>query len=148
MHLQQVTYISAMVALGLISVSNGLGINCRGSSMCSTGDVLTAQNLRNSINGLPDDKYFKSGEHIACDPAGLANPIPWAPRIGGSICAFVQNKDGLNGKELKRLAQFIVDHGCKMCGSVPTDFPDKNDVKNGELTFNYVAKPKCREGLC
>lgn len=148
MHLQQISYILAVTALGLVSVSNGLGINCRGSAMCSTGDVWTADNLKNSINGLPDDKYFKEGDHIACDPAGLANPIPGAPKIGGGICAFVQKTDGLNGKDLKRLAQAIVDHGCKMCGSVPKDYPDSNDVNDGELTFNYVVKPKCAEGLC
>ena len=139
---------SAIAALGLVSVSNGLGINCRGSTMCSTGDIYTAQNLRNSINGIPDDKWYPKGEHIACDIAGVPVPLPGVPRLGGSICAFVQSTDGARGRNLKRLAQYIVDHKCRICGSVPTHFPDSNNVKDGQLTFNYVKKPKCQEGIC
>ena len=32
-------------------------------------------------------------------------------------------------------------------GSVPTGFPGNNDVKNGQLTFNYVRQA-CGNGIC
>jgi Kp4 protein len=37
------------------------------------------------------------------------------------------------------------DHGCRGCGSVPTN--PGNDVKNGELTVNYVENP-CSSSIC
>ncbi|TPX13588.1 uncharacterized protein E0L32_006059 [Thyridium curvatum] len=150
MHLTQAHFLSVAALLGLFAGSSqGLGINCRGSGMCPTGDHLVAENLRNSINGAPDDKTFKKGDHIACDPSagGTAPWIPGLPRLGGEICAFVQSVDSMTGKQVKALAQRIVDHGCKVCGSAPLD-KEKNDVKYGQLTFNYVTKPKCKEGLC
>lgn len=80
MHTFQATHLSALVLGLLAATSHGLGINCRGSSMCSIGtDGLGAQNLRNSINGVPDNKWFKAGEHIACDPkVGVPIPLPWS----------------------------------------------------------------------
>jgi len=35
----------------------------------------------------------------------------------------------------------------EVCGSVPTGFPGNNDVKNGQLTFNYVRQA-CGNGIC
>ena len=149
MHLLQAHSLSALAVLGLASMSHGLGINCRGSALCSSSDSYTAENLRSSIGGVPDDKYFPKGKHIACDRGGVTwVPIPGVPATGGGICAFVQNIDGMLGKDLKRLAGFIVDHGCNVCGSVPTDYPDSNNVKDGQLTFNYVSSPDCEEGIC
>ncbi|KAM7190129.1 Killer toxin [Naviculisporaceae sp. PSN 640] len=147
MHAFQAHSLSALVLGLLAATSHGLGINCRGSGMCSIGtDGLGAENLRNSINGVDDNKWFRAGEHIACDPrVGPSFPIPWTPQLGGGICAFIQNIDGMDGRTVKRLAQAIVDHKCKTCGSAPLR---DNDVKYGQLTFNYVEHPKCEEGIC
>ncbi|KAM7189675.1 Killer toxin [Rhypophila sp. PSN 637] len=146
----QAHHISTLVLGLLATTSQALGINCRGSSMCGVGtDSWVSQNLRNSINGIDDNKYFKSGDHIACDPkGGVGSPIwwlPWIPQIGGGICAFVQSIDGMDGRTVKWLAKAIVDHKCKVCGSAPLR---DNDVKYGQLTFNYVEHPKCDEGIC
>jgi len=51
----------------------------------------------------------------------------------------------MDGRTVKRLAQDIVDHKCTHCGSAPLR---DNDVQFGQLTFNYVVKPKCDEGIC
>lgn len=104
--------LSVIALLSLLAQSShALGINCRGSGFCPTGDKLVAENLRNSINGAPDDKVFKKGDHIACDPeAGGTIPyIPFIPRVGGKVCAFVQDIDSMDGRTIKRLAQDIID---------------------------------------
>jgi hypothetical protein len=59
----------------------------------------------------------------------------------GAVCAFYQNTGGWQAKRAKDIVGHLVAHNCKVCGSVPTDYPNSNDVKNGQLTFNYVASP-------
>lgn len=129
-----------------------LGINCRGSGFC-TGFPINpqvsgqeAKVLADWIQGLEadglqpvviaDDRIYKNGEHIACYQRSL-------------ICAFLQKTkgDGVSGADVKKQARFIPDHGCKVCGSVPTDYPATNNVNDGELTFNYVTQPSCN-GVC
>ncbi|KAI1085445.1 killer toxin [Whalleya microplaca] len=126
----------SLAYLAATPLVHALGINCRGSFYCTFGkaDAFSADNLRWFINSVDDAKSFANGDHIAC--------------VEGGICAFLQNTNGLKGAELKKLAPYIVEHGCTVCGSVPTDYPKSNDVKKGELTFNYVSKPKCDNGLC
>lgn len=48
------------------------------------------------------------------------------------------NSNGASGSQIKAVAASIGEHGCKVCGSVPLGFPGTNDVKNGELKFNFV----------
>ncbi|KAL7950952.1 hypothetical protein V8C42DRAFT_359705 [Trichoderma barbatum] len=43
----------------------------------------------------------------------------------------------INGQTLTYM-QWLLDHGCRVCGGVPTDAG--NNVANGQLTVNYVAK--------
>ena len=40
------------------------------------------------------------------------------PHTPFPICAYLQNTQGANGKRLKELSQYIIDHGCQTCGSV------------------------------
>ncbi|KAI9780168.1 MAG: hypothetical protein M1839_007005 [Geoglossum umbratile] len=123
--------------LAVVPRVRGLGINCGGSAYCTlngSANGYEAQTLSLFINGVDDNRYYKGGEHIACTPA--------------NICAFLQKTDGARGADIKRLAHYIPDHGCTICGSVPTHYPDDNDVEKGELTFNYVSGPKCGNGLC
>lgn len=39
----------------------------------------------------------------------------------------------------------LIDHGCKICGSVPIHYADQNsnDPSSGILTFNYVKNTDC-----
>ncbi|KAG9498071.1 hypothetical protein J7337_010960 [Fusarium musae] len=124
---------SAVLALGV----SAEGINCHGSSNCAnagfklTGLLRTAQDLN-------DNKWYYNGQHIAC----------WQALDKTGFCAFLQNTGGLPGKDIKRLLQELVNHGCAKCGSVPAFYPSDNDIKShGMLTVNYVSKTNCN-GLC
>ncbi|XEV04561.1 hypothetical protein FSHL1_009848 [Fusarium sambucinum] len=117
---------------GAISSTDALGINCRGSSKCSQiwGPDNVARDLTNVINKIDGNRWYRNGEHIACVGNQAGN--------GGGYCAFLQNTSGAPGRNIKGLAHFIPDHGCKMCGSVPYFYPADNNVDNGQLTYNYV----------
>ena len=113
------------------------------------GDDIPA--LVNYINGIDETRSFKSGEHIAC--IAFNNPlIAGSPK--GGVCVFLQNlppgTTSIGGGKIKTLIGDIQGHNCKNCGSVPIDFPNTNDVANGELTVNYVADTDnvCNTGLC
>lgn len=41
----------------------------------------------------------------------------------------------------------LINHGCRVCGSVPVDFPN-NDPSNGILTINYVKDIAGCKGVC
>ena len=68
----------------------------------------------------------------------------------GGICLFPQLPDSQPGIDLGRvrmLADKILEHGCKTCGSVPYNFLEgNNDPAPGILTFNYVKNPSCTGG--
>ncbi|CEI60144.1 unnamed protein product [Fusarium venenatum] len=117
---------------GAISSTDALGINCRGSSKCSAlfGSSSVARDLTNVINNIDENRWYRNGEHIACVGNQAGN--------GGGYCAFLQNTGGAPGRNIKGLAHFITDHGCKMCGSVPYFYPADNNVDNGQLTYNFV----------
>ena len=124
---------SAALVSTLLLASNAaaqLGINCRGSGLCTGGNV--ASGLRDLIRGSTDtDRTYKNGENIACL---------------GNTCAFLQNApNGAKIALIQQLAQAIVEHGCKNCGSAPFK---NNNVNTGELTFNFVAHPGCTNRLC
>ncbi|ROW03860.1 hypothetical protein VPNG_07270 [Cytospora leucostoma] len=113
----------ATVAGLATTTSAALGINCRGSSLCSGDHVLSELNTK--VQALPDSNTYGNGVHIACV---------------GHICAFLQNISGTKtGAEVKQYVQNLLNHGCKTCGSDPTE--PGNNVDNGELTVNYVSSP-------
>ncbi|KAK3331574.1 Kp4-domain-containing protein [Cercophora scortea] len=127
--------------------ARALGINCRGSALCSDArsGSNAASRLQGYINNIQGNRVYHNGEHIACVARGsLISP-------NGGFCAFLQytNRD-VNGAAIKNLIAAIVGHNCKVCGSVPIDFPGSNDPKNGILTVNYVANTDnpCPDGLC
>jgi len=86
------------------------------------------------INTIPDNRWFRDGEEIACYSGGF---------IATGICAFLQNTKGSWGYQIKAKAHYITDHGCRVCGSVPMLYPQQNNVKKGELTFNYKDWTPC-----
>lgn len=63
----------------------------------------------------------------------------------GNFCAFYQNGASGTAQDAYDQLQGLLDHGCTVCGSIPTN--DGNNVDDGELTVNYVSDPCC-EGQC
>jgi len=130
--------VSVSILLAAIG-TQALGINCRGSAFCDkalNGAVngYEADTLTQFINGIDENRWYNNGEQIACfEPS--------------HICAFLQNTGGSWGKNIKGLAHYIKDHGCKTCGSVPYFYPGNNNVDDGMLTYNYV-RSACGHGLC
>ncbi|KAL7809321.1 killer toxin Kp4/SMK [Trichoderma aethiopicum] len=113
-------------------LSKRLGINCRGSSTCGVGGVANLpaghiDDLKDAIAGQGDG-VWGNGQQIGC-----------VPHVTGRLCAFYQNVGDRTFTTQQTLTylDWLMDHGCTVCGSVPTD--DGNNVDNGELTVNYVA---------
>lgn len=120
--------------LPLLPLTSALGINCRGGSFCGVGIGEIAWRLVDHINGIDDNRWYNDGQQIAC----VAH-----------YCAFLQNTQGTWGREIKALAHYIPEHGCRVCGSVPYFFArGDNDVSHGDLTFNNVENNACGDGLC
>jgi len=114
-----------------LNITGSLGINCRGSSRCHGSAA--APYLTQFISELPDGVFYLNQQQIACI---------------GTICAFLQSTDGRWSQDIKSIAHYITAHGCMSCGSVPVHFPESNNVRNGELTFNYLEH-RCRNsGVC
>ncbi|KAF9773946.1 hypothetical protein IL306_008147, partial [Fusarium sp. DS 682] len=126
-------FAAALLALGV----SAEGINCHGSSNCGNAGFKLTDLLRDA-QGLDDNRWYQNGEHIVC----------WENLAHTGFCAFLQNTGGLPGKDIKRLLQELVNHGCAKCGSVPAFYPSNNDNNaHGILTVNYVYKPNCI-GIC
>lgn len=67
---------------------------------------------------------------------------------------FLQNlpkgTQHVNGARIKDLLAQLAKNGCKICGSVPINYPYDNNADNGILTVNYVSSldPCSGTGLC
>lgn len=111
---------------------SALGINCRGSGLCpSDGAAGNLINLKAIVDNIGDrNRHYNTGQQIACT---------------GSLCAFYQNGASGTAGQASGLLQQLLDHGCKKCGSCPTQ--PGNDVSKGELTVNIVGSPSC-QGAC
>ncbi|OJJ43607.1 hypothetical protein ASPZODRAFT_136060 [Penicilliopsis zonata CBS 506.65] len=113
-----------------------LGINCRGSALCSFVDAgydgmsLMANQLQAEVNKGRGGVFYPTGAHIVCTT---------------EQCAFYQS--GASGTIADALGhiQNLIKHGCKVCGSDPTQ--PGNDVSKGQLTVNSVSSPNCN-GVC
>jgi hypothetical protein len=144
-----------MMALAASCVT-ALGINCRGSVICDSftntnnPDLSAAESLRREITAhVSDSRWYQNGQKIVCiDQGGGGQKFGGAFRH--SLCAFLKRTGGYPGNEIKVLAQRIVEHGCKTCGSVPVFFDQgDNDLNShGELTFDYVARNTNGDGMC
>ncbi|KAI9681233.1 MAG: hypothetical protein M1817_002515 [Caeruleum heppii] len=140
---------TALVVLSAASSAAGLGINCRGSGMCPSfrcsafnrwdkGCIETIAEALQSPQ-FNATRTWNNGEQIFCLQDARA------PRVG-HLCAFLQNQpEGATGREVVEAIKHLRSHGCGKCGSVPMQ--EGNDVKDGQLTLNYVYKTKCR-GYC
>lgn len=145
-----------------------LGINCRGSGVCplagfeNDGDVSVLQGLRDAMYSVPNSTVsgstiYADGDHVICvsssikisisvgvSAKGVSGKIGLNGKLGiGGVCAFAQdtNGAGITLDRARQLMDGLLDHGCSVCGSNPTQ--PGNNVKNGELTVNYVKNPSC-----
>ncbi|RGP81842.1 killer kp4 [Fusarium longipes] len=129
---------SVLVALAAsVGLSDALGINCRGSGLC-VGNKGAFSQLVAQVRAIDPNKTFRNGEHITCVDINNIGNHP-------AICAFYQNIGDrvFSVSQTQTYLQQILDHGCKLCGSVPTDAG--NNVANGQLTVNVVINPTSRD---
>jgi hypothetical protein len=123
------------------------GVNCEGSGLCGALgiDSITAGQLNNLIQDVvPSYLSFSGGEKIAC----VSGSTDAGDEYG--LCAFPQGSlsGPLSAADAKTLSQDLINHGCKVCGSVPVQaLSGGNSDDEGILTFNYVSSPGCN-GVC
>ncbi|KAF8588173.1 Kp4-domain-containing protein [Ramaria rubella] len=115
------------------------GINCQGSSQCSSSNIGTLSQMSSLLQGLDRSRFFNNGEHIAC-----------IEKNGAGICAFLQNTGGAPATSIPPLIDALINHGCKVCGSVPLFFPqgDNNPADHGVLVVNFVSSTDGCDGIC
>lgn len=146
------TTILTVLFLDLVffSIIEALGINCRGSIVCTQSFDTVSKLSQAVVHGtagaycpggpISDLILWKTGRHIAC--------ISY-PSGAGSICLFMQGNVpawGIPGNVIKERLRDLVKHGCTSCGSVPLSGDNEPD-ELGILTVNFVAQPQCR-GVC
>ncbi|KAL6711825.1 hypothetical protein ACN47E_002868 [Coniothyrium glycines] len=133
-----------------------LGINCRGSAMCSGQRCeISLTELRKMVDGIDDNKEYVNGNQIACAkcPHCRSDDIdcPFPASMG--ICVFPQrmkNGEKIKARDVKVAIKNLDGHGCKRCGSCPIH--PGNNVNDGEITINYTmfacdgSKPLCKVG--
>ncbi|KAL5440260.1 hypothetical protein PMIN07_005071 [Paraphaeosphaeria minitans] len=129
-----------IVLAALFGLSIQLGINCRGSVMC-TGckQPLGDDGMLDFINeNLHDDAVFTDDQQIACKSCHIFKQE--------GLCVFAQKMGQkiVTGLEVKQAVQRLKEHGCKYCGSAPL-YPG-NNVNAGEITVNYVSNGCIKHG--
>jgi hypothetical protein len=99
-----------------------------------------AQTLAFAINTLDPNQFYADGERIVCATLdGKASVEGVDISVGELFCAFLQNSGGANASDIMNVAFYIPEHRCVCCGSVPLGYPATNNVRDGQLTFNYVT---------
>lgn len=119
----------SLIAISPMGVT-ALGINCRGSISCGEfgpGNALAI--IREKVKNLPATATYVEGQQIAAVNVG----------DGSCFAAFYQKTGGRQFSQYNTwwYLNALYDHGCRKCGSIPTD--SGNNVNNGELTVNYVS---------
>lgn len=151
--------------LGVVASTQALGINCDGSALCVLAtleqaanqvDVMQAFRGAMKYTDLPGTTAFYEGEHIICisNELGLIlgpnlGPAHLGFNIGlktGGICMFPEKLPrgaAITLTQARNYTDLILGHGCTTCGAVPIDYPQTNNVANGQLKIDYVGKPVC-----
>ncbi|KAH6878775.1 killer toxin Kp4/SMK [Alternaria rosae] len=123
-----------------------LGINCRGSALCSLPScTVSLATIKKYVDTLDDKEEWGNGDQIVCNLCPGCSPL--SANCAG-ICAFPQKlktDEKVNGSLIKSKINDLVNHKCGRCGSCPTK--PGNDVNTGEITVNYVTSG-CKEGVC
>ncbi|KAL9595568.1 MAG: hypothetical protein Q9219_006364 [cf. Caloplaca sp. 3 TL-2023] len=143
------------------------GINCRGSLYCKiyAGAVIPdALQLATGTLNIPHaspawnlgplnaSALYAPPHHIICLPVDLG--------LGEGFCVFKQGWRGgpgdgkeISGEEVRRGLGMLMEHGCRMCGSVPVGWlggmsgKGEGVEERGWLTVNYVSSGVCA-GVC
>lgn len=111
--------------------ANAFGNNCSGSTGCSDSGAPpnALAIIREKVKNISSSATFVEGQQIAAVNVG----------VGSCIAAFSQRVS--SGSVLQYDTWWYLDalsqHGCSICGSIPTD--SGNNVNNGELTVNFVS---------
>ncbi|PVI04870.1 killer toxin [Periconia macrospinosa] len=135
----------AILVLFLPSLTTALGINCRGSAMC-TGCKHPLVDLLSLTTTLPDTSSFKNGAQVACASCHMTK------REG--TCVFIKNLVGegrsVSGKQVKEAMERLRGHGCGYCGSAPVREGGDGEDGDGEVVVNFVTEGCVRHGsrLC
>ncbi|CEJ80553.1 hypothetical protein VHEMI00729 [[Torrubiella] hemipterigena] len=111
------------IAALISSVAAG-GINCNGSGACKANDA----KLSDILNQINQIKAQGNGGHNY----GTGIQLACADGQYGPICAYYQKGASGTADRAAGLVQDLINHGCKQCGSIPTE--PGNDVNKGELT--------------
>lgn len=125
---------------------SGLGVNCRGSTQCLTDKFKLPSEVSNLV------EYFFGAVHHNIAPTTvyyLEDHIFCVKAIIGGICLFTQGnvpKEGVTGAAIETALGYLVQHGCKQCGSVPLS-GNNDPSEKGILTINYVFQGVC-DGVC
>src|SRR4051794_12515837 len=100
---------------GFVFGVDGLGINCRGSGMCTYNGIPgnTLQVITGKVANLASSQMYVQGQQIAAVNAG----------DGSCVAAFYQNIGDRQFSQAQTLwyLKSLENHGCSRCGSIPTD---------------------------
>ena len=108
-----------------ITLSNSLGINCRGSWLCSNQD-LEADYVQVIYDVAAGFAKCTPGSHFDCGPMNdtdIYKPssyivcLPQGKAFLGGICAFTQGNVsvlGITGEVIKRKLLQLINHGCRV----------------------------------
>lgn len=151
--------------LGVITGALAVGINCDGSPLCLLATLEQAANRVEVIQAfrsamkytdLPGTTAYYESNHIICISNELSlilgpniGPARLGVNIGlktGGICMFPENLPrgtSITLTQARNFTEQILGRGCTTCGAVPIGYPRTNNVANGQLKIDYVAKPIC-----
>ncbi|KAK1760317.1 hypothetical protein QBC47DRAFT_427446 [Echria macrotheca] len=121
---------------------NSAGMHCDGSILCGPIGQMTKpcrpaplQQLKNELERVDTTRFYRDHERIVC--------------LGGTglrdLCLYLKHTNGSTAERFNYLVQELLDFGCRVCGGVPTDWPETNSVVEGELKANMVLNG-CRKG--
>ncbi|KAF3762928.1 killer toxin [Cryphonectria parasitica EP155] len=141
-------------ATSLISTGSALGINCRGSGLCTFATIENhsgtniVQLWHDVLNTTTVDggTTYSNGDHVVC--IGSSASITVGADVGaefggasgslslssnanigtGGVCLFPQNMaDGatITLESIRSLVDALGEHGCTTCGSVPIHYVDQ-----------------------
>lgn len=147
------------LASGFMGHVVALGINCQGSSFCHSyfSGMDYHENVISEfwqILNAGRSIYMKEGGPISETARYKAGNPPWIvcqplPK-GGAICLFLHGNvpaEGVTGKVVQDRMGDLVNHGCRVCGSVPLS-GNNNPDEMGVLTANFVSHGPFCDGLC
>ncbi|KAN0072926.1 hypothetical protein V8E54_009040 [Elaphomyces granulatus] len=111
---------------------------------------------------LPDSTTYNAGENIICVTHSSGPTIDLSGNIGASadgvsaglgICIFPEGDPQTNASDpitlgqVKPLVDYMINHGCKVCGEIPIHFLDRNVTNaignGGLLKVDYKTNDNC-----